>query len=233
MSAEANNPPSRPECMAILGLLPPYTLDDVKAAYRVKVMEAHPDRGGDVAQFLKIEDAYLQAIEYVNFRGDRRGWIAGQVEPYLRQQEVAAEVERRGGKAEYEQTDWLKRSFGDGFAMLAERLRVIRLRGTGADDAFLNYLGEMPKKTPYLIELDLAGGRITDQGLPGLAHFEVLKRLNLAGTAVSEDGLRPVLETLSSLQWLNLADTGIGWLSRWRLRRAFPNVEIVTESAAG
>ena len=169
----------------------------------------------------------------MNFRGDRRGWIAGQVEPYLRQQEVATEVEKRGGKAEYEQTNWLKRSFGDGFAMLAERLRVIRLRGTGADDAFLKYLGEEPKKTPYLIELDLAGGRITDQGLPGLAHFEVLKRLNLAGTAVSEDGLRPVLETLSSLQWLNLADTGIGWLSRWRLRRAFPNVEIVTESAAG
>jgi hypothetical protein len=233
MSAEPNSPPNRPPCMAVLGLLPPYTLEDVKAAYRVKVLEAHPDRGGDVAEFYKIEEAYIQAVEYVNFRGDRRGWIAGQVEPYLRQQEVAAEVEKRGGKAEYEQTDWLKRSFGDGFAMLAERLRVIRLRGTGADDAFLNYLGEMPKKTPYLIELDLAGGRITDQGLPGLAHFEVLKRLNLAGTAVSEDGLRPVLETLSSLQWLNLADTGIGWLSRWRLRRAFPNVEIVTESAAG
>jgi hypothetical protein len=233
MSAEANNPPSRPECMAILGLLPPYTLDDVKAAYRVKVMEAHPDRGGDVAQFLKIEDAYLQAIEYVNFRGDRRGWIAGQVEPYLRQQEVAAEVERRGGKAEYEQTDWLKRSFGDGFAMLADRLRIIRLRGTGADDAFLSYLGEEPKKTPYLVELDLAGSRITDQGLPGLAHFEVLKRLNLAGTAVTENGLRAVLETLSSLKWLNLADTGVGWLPRWRLRRAFPQVEIVTESDGG
>jgi hypothetical protein len=219
--------------MAVLGLLPPYTLEDVKAAYRVKVLEAHPDRGGDVAEFYKIEEAYIQAIEYVNFRGDRHGWIAGQVEPYLRQQEVAAEVEKRGGQAEYEQTDWLKRSFGDGFAMLAERLRVIRLHGIGADDAFLKYLGEMPKKTPYLIELDLAGGRITDQGLPGLAHFEVLKRLNLAGTAVSEDGLRTVLETLSSLQWLNLANTGVGWLSRWRLRRAFPNVEIVTESVAG
>jgi hypothetical protein len=215
--------------MAVLGLLPPYTLEDVKAAYRVKVLEAHPDRGGDVAEFLKIEEAYLQAIEYVNFRGDRRGWIAGQVEPYLRQQEVAAEVERRGGQAEYEQTNWLKRSFGDGFAMLAERLRVIRLCGEGADDAFLSYLGELPKKTPYLTELDLAGGRITDKGAQGLAHFEVLKRLNLAGTAVSEEGLRPVLATLSSLQWLNVADTDMGWLSRWRLRRAFPNIEIVTE----
>ncbi len=230
MSADPNSPAERPACMAILGLLPPYTLEDVKAAYRVKVLEAHPDRGGDVAEFLKVEEAYLQAIEYVNYRGDRRGWIAGQVEPYLRQQEVATEVERRGGKAEYEQTDWLKRSFGDGFAMLAERLRIIRLRGAGADDAFLKYLGEEPKKTPYLIELDLAGGRNTDEGLPGLAHFEVLKRLNLAGTAVSERGLSAVLGTLSSLRWLNLADTGVGWLGRWRLRRAFPDIEIVTES---
>jgi hypothetical protein len=219
--------------MAILGLLPPYTLEDVKAAYRVKVMEAHPDRGGDVAEFLKIEDAYLQAIEYVNFRGDRRGWIAAQVEPYLRQHEVAVEVERRGGKAEYEQTDWLKRSFGDGFSQLAERLRVIRLRGPGADDAFLTYLGEQPKKTPYLIELDLAGSRITDQGLPGLTHFEVLKRLNLAGTAVTEHGLEGLLGTLSALKWLNLVDTKVSWLSRWRLRRAFPQVEIVKESEAG
>jgi hypothetical protein len=233
MSAQTNSPPGRPEFMAVLGLLPPYTLEDVKAAYRVKVLEAHPDRGGDAAAFGKIEEAYERAIEYVSFRGDRRGWIAGQVQPYLRQQEVATEVERRGGQAQCEQTDWLKRSFGDGFAMLAERLRVIRLRGPGADDAFLTYLGEEPKRTPYLIELDLAGSQVTDQGLPGLANFEVLKRLNLTGTAVTETGLRAVLGTLPALKWLNLADTGVGWLSRWRLRRAHPQVEIVTESVAG
>jgi hypothetical protein len=218
--------------MAVLGLLPPYTLEDVKAAYRAKVMEAHPDRGGDAAAFGKIEEAYEQAIEYVNFRGDRRGWIAGQVEPYLRQQEVATEVQRRGGQAEYEQTDWLKRSFGDGFAMLAERLRIIRLPGPGADDDFLAYLGQEPKRTPYLVEVDLADSSITDKGLRHLANFEVLKRLNLSGTAVTENGLNAVMEDLPALKWLNVANTKLGLLSRWRLRRTHPRVEIVTQSDA-
>jgi hypothetical protein len=215
--------------MAVLGLLPPYTLDDVKAAYRAKVREAHPDRGGDATAFGKIEEAYEQAIEYLNFRGDRRGWIASQVQPYLRQQEVADEVQRRGGQAEYEQIDWLKHSFGDGFAMLAERLRIIRLHGPGADDGFLAYLGEEPKRTPYLIELDLAGSAITDEGLRNLANFEVLQRLNLAGSAVTERGLQAVMRELPALKWLNVASTKAAWLSRWRLHRAHPHVEIVQE----
>jgi hypothetical protein len=232
MSAPVGGPVDRPDFMAVLGLLPPYTIDDVKAAYRTKVWNAHPDRGGKAADFKKIEDAYQQAVEYVTFRGDRRGWIASQVDTYLRQQEIAAEVGRRGGAVEYEQTKWLQGSFGDGFAMLAERLRVIRLRGPTADDAFLAYLDEQPRRTPYLIELDLAGGQITDRGLHHLAGFEVLRRLNLAGTAVTGHGLRTVLRSLPSLEWLNVAGTKIGWWSRWRLGRAHPRLRITAKSDA-
>jgi hypothetical protein len=99
MNAKSNGSTSRPEFMATLGLLPPYTLDDVKSAYREKVWHAHPDRGGAASDFLKIQEAYERAVEYVEFCGDRRKWIATQVECYLRQQEAVAEVERLGGQA--------------------------------------------------------------------------------------------------------------------------------------
>jgi hypothetical protein len=226
MTAEAVGPPSRPDFMITLGLLPPYTSDDVKAAYRLKVRQAHPDRGGSAAAFLQVEEAYQQAVEYVSFHSDRRRWIAVQVEPYLRQQEVAAKVKELGGVAEYEQFDWLKHSFGEGFALLAERLRVIRLRGPAANDDFLAYLAEPPLRAPCLVELDLADSRVTDRGLPSLKSLELLKRLNLAGTAVSGSGLRALLGALPVLQDLKVGRTGMGWWWRWRLRRAYPQVQV-------
>ena len=50
---------------AILGLLPPYSLDDVKFAYRGKALETHPDRGGTMDDFLKVREAYERAVEFV------------------------------------------------------------------------------------------------------------------------------------------------------------------------
>src|SRR5262249_32900126 len=163
MNARSNGDTDRPEFMITLGLLPPYTLDDVKSAYRAKVLHTHPDRGGATADFLKIHEASEGAVEYVWCCGDRRKWIATQVECHLRQREAAAEIERLGGQVEFEELDWLQRSVGD-FALLADRLRVVRLRNTAADDAFLTFLAEQPCRTPYLCELDLASTRITDKG---------------------------------------------------------------------
>ena len=37
--------------MVTLGLLPPYTLEDIRAAYREKAKTLHPDRGGTPADF--------------------------------------------------------------------------------------------------------------------------------------------------------------------------------------
>ena len=36
---------------------PPYTAEEVKRAYRVKVMEAHPDKGGTRETFEKVRVA--------------------------------------------------------------------------------------------------------------------------------------------------------------------------------
>jgi curved DNA-binding protein CbpA len=209
--------PGRPEFMATLGLLPPYTLHDVKAAYRIKAFENHPDRGGVPADFMKVHEAYKRATEYVQISGDRRGWIADQVETHLRQQEVAAEVQRLGGQTEFEETDWLKHYVGD-FAQLADRLRVIRLQDTAADDAFLHLLAEQPPRTPYLMELSLAGTRITDKGLQALKGLELLRRLDLSGTKVTNRGVQAAIRSLPSLEWVGVAGLPVGWLPRWRLR---------------
>ena len=201
--------------MTTLSLLPPYSLDDVKAAYRAKALGTHPDRGGTISEFLKVQEAYERAVEYVACCGDRRKWIADHVESYGRQREAAAEVQRLGGEVDFEEVEWLRQSVGD-FAWLAERLRVIRLRDTAADDSFLTYLAEEPPRTPYLFELDLAGTRVSDKGLQALTGLSLLQRLDLSGTRVTGRVLRATVEELPALEEVDLADTSIGWLSRWR-----------------
>lgn len=49
-------------CLAILGLTPPVSADDVKAAYRRKAKETHPDHGGDAAAFNRVTSAYREAM---------------------------------------------------------------------------------------------------------------------------------------------------------------------------
>jgi hypothetical protein len=231
MATESSQPDDseRPDFMVTLGLLPPYTLEDVRTAYRAKVLIAHPDRGGEAAAFHKLQEAYDRALQYVQFRSDRRRWVAAWVEPYLRQEEVTEEVRRLGGQVQVDQIDWMKRSFGD-FFTLFDQLRGIRLRGLADGDRFLHYLAEHRPALPYLIHLDLAGSRVSDEGVLRLGKFELLRRLNLAGTAVSRKGLQ-VLKSLPNLEWLNLAGTSVGWWGRWCLRQSFPGLRVV--AAAG
>jgi hypothetical protein len=203
--------------MVTLGLLPPYTFSDVKSAFRAKALETHPDRGGAKADFRKIHEAYDQAMEYVRFTGDRRGWIADQVEWHLRQQEVVAEVERLGGQTAFEQPDWMTPCVGD-FVVLADRLCVINLQNTGADDTFLAFLAGKSPRAPFLTDLTLAGTPITDKGLQELTGLGLLRRLDLSGTRITNRGLWAAIRSLTSLEWVGVAGSGVGWLSRWRLR---------------
>ncbi len=46
---------------AILGVSRGVTPDELKAAYRRKVREAHPDQGGDAASFQRVLQAYEEA----------------------------------------------------------------------------------------------------------------------------------------------------------------------------
>ncbi len=211
--------------MAYLGLLPPYSLEDLHKAYKARALTVHPDRGGSAADFLALQENYGRAQEYVKFQEGRRNWLSAQVEPYLRQQEIVAEVERRGGRVEIENLDWMERSFGD-FATLAERLRAIKLRDCPDGDEFLKYLADNAGHLKYLSGLDLAGSAVTDAGLKSLVELRSLARINLAGTGITGSGLKQ-LAPLESLEWLNVAGISIGLLTRWQLRWQLRDVEIV------
>jgi hypothetical protein len=216
--------------MVTLGLLPPYTQEDIHAAYREKAKTAHPDRGGSATDFDELHEAYERAQEYVGFQLNRRQWLAAQVERYAAQDKVGNEIRRLGGTIEVEELDWMKRSFGD-FAVVTEMLRGVRFRGQADGDAFLEYLAEHAAALKDLLWLDVSGSQISDQGTLQLQALSSLRRLDLSGTPISVQALR-VVKQLPNLEWLNLGGTSIGWWARWRLRRAFPRLQVLTVFAA-
>ena len=219
----------RPEFMVYLELLPPYSLDDVHKAYKARALAVHPDRGGSNADFLLLQKHYARAQEYVRFQESRRNWLASQVEPYLHQQEIVSEIERRGGRVEIEHLDWMERSFGD-FAALAERLRGIRLRDSAEGDAFLQYLAENADRLEHLSYLDLAGSKVTNAGLALLPRLRNLSRISLAHTSVTGPAIKR-LAPLEELEWLDVTGIPIGILSRWHLRWVLRDVQIVARTA--
>jgi hypothetical protein len=54
-----------PPCLAALDLRLPCTEEQVLAAYRRHVKQLHPDRGGDMRQFLRLQKHYEQALYLV------------------------------------------------------------------------------------------------------------------------------------------------------------------------
>jgi hypothetical protein len=46
----------------VLGIRAPCTVDDIKAAYRRRALEVHPDQGGSQDDFLAVEEAYRQLL---------------------------------------------------------------------------------------------------------------------------------------------------------------------------
>ncbi|WP_165251520.1 DnaJ domain-containing protein [Paludisphaera soli] len=52
-----------------LGLFGAASLAEIKAAYRRKAVQLHPDRGGDHAAMVQLNAAYEAAVEYAAWRG--------------------------------------------------------------------------------------------------------------------------------------------------------------------
>jgi hypothetical protein len=55
-----------PHCILALGLTMPCTTEDVLAAYRRKVKQLHPDRGGDRREFLRLQAQFEEAMAVVS-----------------------------------------------------------------------------------------------------------------------------------------------------------------------
>ncbi|MFO0950631.1 MAG: J domain-containing protein [Isosphaeraceae bacterium] len=54
----------------VLGLAAPYTAERVRAAYRARSREVHPDAGGSQSAFLRLREAYEEAIHDAEFLAD-------------------------------------------------------------------------------------------------------------------------------------------------------------------
>jgi hypothetical protein len=207
-----------PACLAELGLRPPVTLEDVKQTYLARARELHPDRGGDPAAFIRLQAAFEEANEYVKFKGSKLEWLASRIDAYAEQQEVATAVIERGGEVAMEETDWLRKSFGEDFGHVADKLVSLRLRGAAADDTFAILVGFRAESLRDLRSLDLAGGPITDEGLLQLRGLKSLRHLDLRGTAVGRLGAEAP-GWFEQLEFLGLPSGSVGMLARLAMPR--------------
>jgi hypothetical protein len=207
--------------MVTLGLAPPYVLEDVLQAYRDKVKDAHPDRGGTVAAFNEVQTAFERAQAYLEFRGDRRGWIAAKMSRYTELRTAVERLQRLGAVVTTHAPDWLENSFGD-FAQLSETARIVRLEGSADGDALIRALVADHHALRDIESLALPKCRLTDQAVLSLAPFQQLKHLDLSDTPVTALIL-DLIDAIESLETLNLEGTQIGWLAKRgakaRLRR--------------
>ena len=199
----------RPECLVTLGLMPPVTLEDVKQAYLVRAREAHPDRGGSQEEFVRVQQAFEDATEFVKFKASKLEWLASKIDAYSQQQEVVTETIERGGSVEMEETDWLRKSFGDDFGHVADKLVAVTLNGPVADDVFCILLGFRADSLKDLARLDLAGGSLTDEGLLQLKAIKNLRRLDLRGTKVTSKLAGDIPGWFERLEFLGYKDSGM------------------------
>jgi hypothetical protein len=201
--------------MVTLGLMPPYTAEDVEKAYLAKIKDIRPDLGGDREAFYEVQNAYMQAKEYVRFRGDRRGWIAKRMDEYLAVQEVIERLNQYGAHVETDAVDWLQKSFGD-FAELSETVQSIQLNNAANGDEVLDYIISQRDNLLELRKLDLAGSTISDAMVRQLSVFRRLAELNLNRTPITWQALH-IVEWLPELDTVHVEETGLKWLTKRRL----------------
>lgn len=213
----SNNDPPRPEFAVTLGLLPPYTMEDVKRAYLTKVKDAHPDRGGSRDDFDRIQSAYAQAGEYLNFRSDRRLWIAARMEEYLVIESLTSEMRALGAEVETTMHDWVRRSFGD-FADLTESIVAVRLVDSPSVDGLIDLLVREQTSLPGLKRINLAGCPVTDAMALELRVFNGLTHLDLSRTQITGKSLA-LIDWLPALREFEIEGTSVSWWSRTRLHR--------------
>jgi hypothetical protein len=178
----------------------------------------HPDRGGDPAEFVLLQKAFDEANEFVQFKAGKLEWLASKIDAYAQQQDVVSETIDRGGEVEMEETDWLRKSFGEDFGHVADKLISVRLRGARADDVFAILLGFRADSLKDMTVLDLAGGSLTDEGLLQLKGLKNLRSLDLRGTAVGKLAAE-VPSWFPQLEFLGLPAGSVGLFSRMSMPR--------------
>jgi hypothetical protein len=77
--------------------------------------------------------------------------------------------------------------------------------------------------------LALVNALITDAGIPHLVKLTELKRLNIAGTRISDDGL-VALEALPNLEWVCVNRTQVTAAGKDRLKAIRPNITVMIDA---
>lgn len=210
-------PIERPDFMATLHLLPPYLPEDVQQAYRTLVRKVHPDVGGSIEEFLKIQRAYEQAQTYLEFRSSRREWIAARVDRYQRTEQVLERLRELGADATVEAPDWLERSFGE-FAQFMETIEGIRLHNSPHGNELIELLLMERPVFDGLRTLSLTGSKVSDAFARRLRVLGSLKHLDLRRTAVSNE-VATLAEELQDLETFRLDGTRVSRMRRWLIDR--------------
>ncbi len=206
----------RPDFMVVLGLAPPYAVEDVKAAYLNKAKTLHPDHGGTTEEFNELQAAYDRANQYLEFRSDRRRWIANQMADYLRVGEVVEQLEAFGAQVTNDAIDWLKQSFGD-FAQLTEAITAIRLEESSRANELIAYMVEQEEVLSRLTRLELPGCQVSDEAVLQLEVFQQLDHLDLSQTPITKDALW-IVDAILDLESIDISGTRIGWWTRRKVR---------------
>ncbi|MCG8583836.1 MAG: hypothetical protein MI757_03900 [Pirellulales bacterium] len=214
-----------PDFLVTLGLAPPVTVEEVEAAYLAKREAAESDAAADESALDDLKTAYEDAKEYAAFRAGRRDWMAGQVEPYLRQQELAEELEKRGAAVEFKHTQWLERSFGEGFASLVDKIEAITMIGDAFGDKDITFLAFHEDDLQHLRELDLSTSAVTDESLPLLSRLRGLRKLNLSHTETGDETL-DLAKKLPLLCELDITGTSVSLWQRMRLKSLRTGLEV-------
>jgi len=202
----------RPDFMVVLGLAPPYAVEDVKTAYREKAKQLHPDHGGSAEAFSVLQAAFEKAQHYLMFRSDRRKWIANQMADYLLVGEMVDRLEKFGAEVTSDAIDWLKQSFGD-FAQLTETITAVRLVDSADANAMIGYMVEQPKVLRQLTQLELPGCQVSDEAVLQLEVFQQLEHLDLSRTPITKEALW-IVDTILDLESIDIEGTRIGWWTR-------------------
>jgi hypothetical protein len=111
-----------------------------------------------------------------------------------------------GGKAELASIPWMKRSFGEDFSQLMDRITSVTLRGTKVDDATIDFLVREQPVLQTIHSIDLAESRISDHGALMLRVFQELRRIDLSGTPITNESLH-LADWLPELRWLGVRGT--------------------------
>lgn len=161
----------------------------------------------------------------------RMDWLSGQVERYLRRIDVVEQIESLGGSADLREVPWITRSCGEDYSQVADKLVGVHLNGPGITSETLDLLVDEHDVFTDLEMLDLSGTAIDDGAMRCLKALPNLHHLDITNTAVTAAGLE-VLAHLPHLKTLWLMGTPVGWWTRWRLRRRYPELEVFSKGTA-